>query len=138
MVESQYGKHIIREPRGQIEQDGKIIFDGILVHHDKLGVDSQLLYSAIKKPHVMVDKPHMHDFPHILSFLGSNPLDYYDFDAEIEFYLGGERHIVTKTSLIYIPAGLEHGPFNQLKMERPIFQFDCNMSGKHAGRSVSE
>ena len=81
-------------------------------------------------------KPHCHDYDEVVAVIGTNPDDPRDLGGELEFYLGGERHVVTKTSLIFIPAGLEHGPFNQLKMERPIFQFDCSMSGKHTGTSV--
>ena len=39
MAESKYGRHIIREPRGQIEEDGKTIFDGILINHEISGID---------------------------------------------------------------------------------------------------
>jgi hypothetical protein len=76
-------------------------------------------------------KPHLHDYDEILGLIGTNPDDPHDLCGESEVFLGGERHIINKSVLIYIPAGLEHGPFRQLKMERPIIHFECRNSGKH-------
>ena len=76
-------------------------------------------------------KPHSHTYDEIIGMVGTNFDDPYDLCGEIEINIGGEKHIVTKSSLIYIPAGLEHGPFRELKMERPIFQFEFGLNGTH-------
>jgi hypothetical protein len=76
-------------------------------------------------------KPHSHNYDEIIGMVGTNFDDPYDLGGEIEINLGGEKHIITKSCLVYIPAGLEHGPFRELKMERPIFQFEFGMSGRH-------
>ena len=83
-------------------------------------------------------KPHVHDYDEVVAVIGTNPADPRDLGGEIEFYIGGERHVVTKTSLLFLPTGLEHGPFNQLKIERPIFQFDCGMTKGHTGTLVQK
>jgi hypothetical protein len=76
-------------------------------------------------------KPHSHTYDEIIGMVGTNFDDPYDLGGEIEINLGGEKHIVTQSCLVYIPAGLEHGPFRELKMERPIFQFEFGLNGIH-------
>lgn len=76
-------------------------------------------------------KPHSHIYDEIIGMIGTDPDDPADLCGEIEINIGGEKHIVNKSSLVYIPAGLEHGPFRELKMDRPIFQFEFGLSGIH-------
>jgi hypothetical protein len=76
-------------------------------------------------------KPHFHTYDEVIGLIGTNPDDPHDLCGVSEITLGGEKHLITKSSLIYIPAGLEHGPFRELKMDRPIIQFECGNSGIH-------
>jgi hypothetical protein len=76
-------------------------------------------------------KPHVHTYDEVLGLVGTNPDDPSDLGGETEATLGGEKHVVNKSCLIYIPAGLEHGPFREIKMNRPIIHFECRNSGKH-------
>jgi len=76
-------------------------------------------------------KPHSHDYDEVLGLIGTNPDNPHDLCGESEIILGGEKHIVNKSVLIYIPAGLEHGPFSETKMDRPIIHFECTSSGAH-------
>lgn len=76
-------------------------------------------------------KTHVHDYDEVLGLIGTNPGDPYDLCGETEVFLGGERHIINKSVLLYVPAGLEHGPFRELKMDRPIIHFECRNSGRH-------
>jgi hypothetical protein len=76
-------------------------------------------------------KPHSHTYDEVIGMVGTNPNDPHDLCGEIEINLGGEKHIVTKSCLIYIPARLEHGPFRELKMERPIVQFEFGLNPIH-------
>ena len=55
-------------------------------------------------------KPHVHEVGEIVAFFGSDPEDQENLNGEIIFYLGEEKHVITKRTLIFIPAGLEHGP----------------------------
>lgn len=69
-------------------------------------------------------KPHVHDHDEVLGIIGTNPDNPRDLCGESEVTLGGEKHIIDKSALIYIPAGLEHGPFRELRIDRPIFHFE--------------
>lgn len=66
---------------------------------------------------------HVHDVDEILCFYGSDPEDPYNLHGEIELILGDESHILTKSSLIYVPAGMRHSTPLVNRIDRPIFHF---------------
>jgi len=66
---------------------------------------------------------HKHDYDEVLAMFGTNIDDPYDLCGEVEFWLENERFILTRSCIIFIPAGMQHCPLNFLKMERPIFTF---------------
>jgi hypothetical protein len=74
-------------------------------------------------------KPHVHTYDEVLGLIGTNRHDPHDLCGESEVFIGGEKHIINKSALIYIPAGVEHGPFRELKMDRPIIHIECRSSG---------
>src|SRR3990172_3065198 len=76
-------------------------------------------------------KPHSHTYDEVIGLIGTDFDNPHDLHGEVEMYIGGEKHIVTQSCLVYLPAGLEHGPFRELKMERPIFQFEFGLNGIH-------
>lgn len=66
---------------------------------------------------------HVHDTDEMLCFYGSDPENPYDLGGEVELIIGGETYILTKSSLIFIPAGIPHsGPLLN-RVDRPIFHF---------------
>lgn len=68
-------------------------------------------------------QPHSHDYDEVLCFFGTNQEDFYDLGGEIELWLGDEKHVITKSSIVFIPAGLQHCPLRFLRVDRPIFHF---------------
>ena len=123
MAKSKYGKYIIKEP---LEKGGAPSLH-ICAEKGCLGakfpgfpVEVQLL--CITKPVAFPHPAHAHSGDEIFFIFGSNPLNYYDFDAEIEVHLGkeGEKHIVNTTSIIYMPKGLIHGPIAITKVKKPF------------------
>lgn len=76
-------------------------------------------------------KPHSHKYDEIIGMVGTNPDDPNELCGEIEITINGEKHIVTKSCFIYLPAGLEHGPFRELRIDRPIFEFEFGLHGQH-------
>lgn len=120
MAESKYAQHIFTEPQG-LSRDGTP-FEGFIAGPEKLGVDCQIQYSIVTKPSQRDDRPepHTHDFGQVICFFGSNPQDIYDFDAEIELFLGGEKQVITAPSMISIPAGLVHCPLVFRRVGKPV------------------
>jgi hypothetical protein len=138
MTESRYAHHVLVEPKGTIERDGKVIFDGLFAQPEKLGTKCQLLYSIVTKAHVNEETPHIHDFPIILSFIGTNPDNICDFDAEIEFYLGGEKQIITTMATVSVPPGLSHCPLIFKRVSKPIAFMEVQLTDKYERREVAD
>ena len=76
-------------------------------------------------------KQHSHDTDELLSFLGSNPDDPSDLCGEVEFYIEGEKHILTKSTYVYLPAGVKHSPLYMNRVDRPIFHFSLVFGPKY-------
>jgi len=66
---------------------------------------------------------HSHDYDEVIAFFGTDHNDPYDLGAEVELWLGDEKHVIKKTSLVFIPAGLKHCPLVFLKVDRPVFHY---------------
>jgi hypothetical protein len=77
-------------------------------------------------------KPHKHEYNEVLALIGSNPEDPHDLGGEVEFYFAGEKHSITKSTMVFLPAGIEHGPINMVRIDRPIFHFACATTPKQA------
>jgi hypothetical protein len=82
----------------------------------------------------MITQPHKHEFPQYLHFFSANTDDAIDFDAEIEITLGEERekHIITSPTAVYVPAGLDHGPLNFKKINKPVLFVDIAVTGTYS------
>lgn len=73
---------------------------------------------ALKRGH----GPHTHKDPEILVALGTDPDNPKELGAEIELCMGPEmeKHIITQSTLVYIPANFIHCPFRVTKVTRPF------------------
>jgi hypothetical protein len=76
-------------------------------------------------------EPHAHNFDEVIGFLGTNPEDPHNLYGEIEFWLGDEKHILTKSCLIFVPEGLKHCPLIIRRADRPIFHFATGTKGTY-------
>lgn len=74
---------------------------------------------------------HVHSFPEMVGFYGSDPEDPYNLGAEIEFTIEGESHLLTKSSLIYMPAGVKHLFKAILKIDKPVFHFSVGVNPEY-------
>ncbi|NLL52740.1 MAG: hypothetical protein GX248_08570 [Peptococcaceae bacterium] len=80
-----------------------------------------------------VFEEHTHDFAELIGFYGSNPDDPYDLGAEIEIGINGEMHLLTRTSLIFIPSGMKHNPLRIKRVDRPVFHFSISLNPEYSG-----
>jgi hypothetical protein len=68
-------------------------------------------------------RSHAHDTDEIIGFFGSDPARPYDLGGEVEIWLDGERHIIERSCMIFVPAGMKHCPLVLRRVDRPIFHF---------------
>jgi len=69
------------------------------------------------------DRPHLHDTDEIIGFFGSDPDDPWDLGGEVEIYLEDDKHVIDRTAMIFVPAGMVHCPLVLNRVDRPIFHF---------------
>ena len=74
---------------------------------------------------------HTHDFDEYLVFLGTNQKDPKDLGGEVEFMMEGEKHIITKSCAVFIPAGVKHAPIYFKRIDTPIWYLATGPTPKY-------
>ena len=126
MAETKYGKYIINAPMDTTGRHPNlppsVSFRDNKPWSDWRDIKYSMAYRCITEPMLMATEPHEHDFEQFLFFLGGNPMDVEDLGAEIEITLGreGEKHTINTATVVRIPPGLYHGPFNFKRIDKPM------------------
>lgn len=130
MSESEYGKYFINEPISM----GKFV-PNLRYNSDFPDTDFTIRWHYITGPYVMEEEPHAHDFDQFTCFIGGNPVNIREFDAEVELFLGeeGEKHIINRTTIVHIPKGLVHCPLNFKMVKKPIMFMNIPLTS-HYGK----
>ena len=139
MAETKYGKYIITEPKPDFWSEEGAKKDGPDTIHPTVYVDDKILEGAFYvecnwfwKANQYSPPVHTHnDFDEVLAFIGSNPDDPQDLCGEVELWLDDEKHMLTKSCLVFIPKGLKHCPMLVKRADRPIFHFSTGTSGAY-------
>jgi hypothetical protein len=76
--------------------------------------------------------PHIHQDPELIVALGTDMDKPRDLGAKIEMCMGPEMesHIVTQSTMIWIPAKFIHAPFRVLEVTRPFLLIQCQYAPK--------
>jgi len=129
MTESPYEKYIVRNP----VKDGPL---GTYIHIGEEyfpGINYGMYWCSYSEDTTAHDAPMVHDFDQFLWFIGGDPTNVRDFDAEVELSLGEEqiKHTITSTSFVHIPKGLVHCPLYYKKVNKPFVVLDMSMTNKY-------
>ena len=138
MARSKYGKYIVTELKIP-EEKQKIAAEYSKYATRILWMDDKVVEGAfhmntswfLKPATTLEPTPHTHDTDEIIGFFGSNPQDPYDLGGEIEIWLEDEKHILTRTCMIFVPAGMKHCPLILRHVDRPIFHFTTVTGGQY-------
>jgi quercetin dioxygenase-like cupin family protein len=76
-------------------------------------------------------KAHAHPFPEIITMIGTNPDDVHDLGGEIELWIEDEQHIINKSFVAFIPAGIVHCPLRIRRIDRSMFHFTAGLGAKY-------
>lgn len=84
--------------------------------------------------------PHVHQDPELLVALGTDPDNPRDLGADMEMCMGPEMesHIITESTMIWIPANFVHCPFRVLKVRRPFLFIQCQYAPKLTETSLKK
>ena len=85
-----------------------------------------------------VFEEHCHDSDEIIGFFGCDPEDPYNLHAEIEITINGERHLLTKSTMIFAPAGLPHMRISIKRVDRPVFHFSVVTNHEYIGGAYAK
>ena len=130
MADTKYCKYIIKEPIAKgifapmihLCGENHLVGEKVCAGHFFPNFPAEQTLMYITEPRKLKAAPHAHDYDQLLYFLGGNPRNFYDFDAEVEITLGeeAEKYIINTTSITYVPKGLMHCPINFKRIEKPI------------------
>jgi hypothetical protein len=129
MPESKYGKYIVTELK---PPDFGAEFVARYKEFAKriLWMDSNVVEGAFQMncswylhPYKHATEAHTHDSDEIIGFFSSDPDNPYELDGEVEFWIEDEKFLLTKTCMIFIPAGMKHCPLILRRVDKPIFHF---------------
>jgi hypothetical protein len=126
---SKYGKYIVTElktpdfPGEFVESYKKFATRILWMDANNVPGAFQMNCSWYCKPMPHAGEPHQHDVDEILGFFGNDASKPYDLGGEVEFWMEGEKHIITRTAMVFIPAGMKHCPLILRRVDRPIFHF---------------
>ncbi|HJW74142.1 MAG TPA: hypothetical protein VJ787_00530 [Thermoleophilia bacterium] len=144
MGESRYARYVISDPKlvtelahhNFTEISGYTFPDPVYLDRDTLKeantwLDIVWIWEIPHPPDLL--GAHAHPFDEIVLLIGSNPHDLDDLGGEIEWSMGeggdAERFVIDRTTAIYVPRGLVHGPMNFLRIDRPVLNvaigLDC-------------
>jgi hypothetical protein len=134
MAETKYGKYIISRPKMEHPESdtGKAVID----------VDGEVIEGAFYLNCALIWAPndkgappirHAHDdYDEYICFMGTNPEDPHDLCGEAEIWLDDEKHMITKSSAVWIPKGLMHCPVYFRRVDRPIVYFSTAPSTRYS------
>ena len=143
MAETKYGKYFLNELSPETRQRGFGRNPAFLLWTDNDIIKGSHCFSvmvmneaALKVSH----GPHIHKDPEILVAIGMNPDDPKDLGAELELCMGKEmeKHIITESTLVYIPANFLHCPFRVKKLDRPFIFIQSQYASKMTEKSFKK
>jgi hypothetical protein len=79
---------------------------------------------------------HTHDFDEVIGFYGSDTQNPNDLCGEVEFWLEDEKYTLTKSCLIFCPAGIRHCPLRVVRVDKPIFFLAISLTSKYVKDSI--
>lgn len=136
MAELKYSKYIITKPK-PIPQELKKKFQAERARRESTIKSTRLMSvdDEIVKDFFYVDcnwlwsgsaedtaeEPHAHDFDEVIGFVGSNREDPHDLGGKITIWLDGNQEVLTKSCLIFVPAGTRHCPILFNRIDKPVF-----------------
>ncbi len=85
-----------------------------------------------------VEEPHIHDFPEVIAFIGSDRDHPQDLGGQITIWLDGVKHVLEKTCLIFVPAGARHCPVVFNRIDKPVFFATISPTTKYTRSVVAD
>ena len=111
-----------------------------LVAEGALYFDAVWMVDKHGEPPTNIEIGHTHDFDEIIGFFGNRQdgTKARELGGEVEIWLEDEQYILTTSSIIYAPRGLQHGPISFRKINTPILFFTMGNGTSYTRATGSE
>lgn len=138
--ETKYGRYIITEPKAATTAPDNLDAQPQDMLRTMTYLDDEVIRGAYYTecswllkayPDRVWVKEHEHDFDEVFGFYGSDTNDPKNLNGEIELWIGGERHLLTKSCLVFVPKGTKHCPLILRRIDKPIFMFTSGPSSMY-------
>ncbi len=132
MDSSKYDRYVVYVPRKSAPDAP---FPSLTLMSNELvpGCNVDITFNWVMQAmEVKSDKPlsHAHDYDEMIINLGTDPANPEDLGGEVVGFLGDEKHILNKTSAVFIPRNVEHGVARFNRFDRPYILMNIKMRGK--------
>ncbi|MBN1189172.1 MAG: hypothetical protein JXA46_05410 [Dehalococcoidales bacterium] len=134
MAEKKYGQYV--KPLVFKDNGPGSYRQGMLMDSDFLGMDARIEFGAYWAAGKMGGKstgPHTHDYNQLMFWFGGDTSDMGELGAEVELCLGPEpeKHMITSSTAVYVPAGFPHFPANIIRMDKRFIFMTVSCSGRY-------
>jgi hypothetical protein len=135
-----YDKYFLTEKNGIIQpgMNKAVVYPIVKADMGLLGPDFGIGWHPITKPFKMIDESHKHDYGQVLAFIPGDITKMGELDAEIEFYLDGEKHIITRTTVVHIPGGMIHCPLYINRVGKPFLFNNMYFTAEYIAEKVEK
>jgi hypothetical protein len=79
-----------------------------------------------------------HHSDKLMTFIGSDPDDHENLNAEIELWIENDRLVFDRTSIVFVPAGTAHGKMIVRNLTKPIIYYTCHMNSSYYEATPAE
>lgn len=139
MVETRYGKYVVRAPT-RIQGKDELVWTTVRNSMTIPPFSFLLGDKPIQEAHTLLEyiwiwkdtaigatpeePPHKHNYNEIFLFCGTNGLDAKDFGAEVEMWMGegdeSEKIMLNTSAAVFVPKGTVHLPIIFRNILKPI------------------
>ncbi len=118
-------KHFVKKPAYEViptmevkgRQTAMTLMSNNLVPGSKFYIETGWVF-GMPDPATHIHE-HVHDYDEIVIHLGTDPKNQEELGGEIEFIVDGQPLTINKTSAVYVPKGVKHGPLTWKKFSKP-------------------
>ena len=125
MPKKDYNKYFVSQPAYEVTPDFEVkgrrpamtLLSNNLVPNTNMYIETGWVFGMPDpNPHL---HEHTHDYDEIVIHLGTDPKNQEELGGEIEFMVGGQALKINKTSAVFVPKGVKHGPLTWKKYSKP-------------------
>ncbi len=136
MAELKYSKYFLHEIPEEVRKKGFGRMPSMVTFTDADILEGSKYFSVMwmgeEATKMGGHGPHIHQDPELLVALGTDPANPQDLGADMEMCMGPEMesHIITVSTMIWVPGKFIHAPFRILKVRRPFLFVQCQYASK--------